>query len=155
MRTTSGTVRLPARELRRIQDHARATYPRECCGALLGRVTSSGGRDREVVHTVPLGNAWSEGGVEGTNHRYLIPAGAVRSIERAAERDGLEIIGFYHSHPDHPAVPSAFDREHGWPWYVYLIVPVRKRAVGEARGWRLTDDRGEFMEDSVTILEDS
>ena len=129
---------------------ARSWYPRECCGGLLGRArAANGGGAREVAHAVPLGNAW----VGGQERRYLIEGLTVLSLERQAEREGLELIGFYHSHPDHEPVPSRFDREHAWPWYTYIIVAASRGAVGSVRAWRLTDDRSAFHEEQLATVE--
>jgi proteasome lid subunit RPN8/RPN11 len=142
-------LRLPALEAMRVQ--ARAAYPRECCGALLGRTLEGDGTaPREVVRPVPLANAW----MGAQEHRYLIGSDTVLELERQGEREGLELIGFYHSHPDHPAIPSAFDWEHAWPWYTYVIVAVRPELVGPVRAWRLADDRSAFHEEALATLED-
>lgn len=139
----------PVLEAMRAQ--ARETYPRECCGALLGRTRDGeGAASREVVRAAPLANAW-DGAQE---RRYLIGSGTVLELERHAERDGLALVGFYHSHPDHAPTPSAFDREHAWPWYTYVIVAVRPDAVGPVRAWRLADDRSAFQEEALATVED-
>jgi proteasome lid subunit RPN8/RPN11 len=139
----------PALEAMRAQ--ASADYPRECCGALLGRTREGdGGTSREVVRSVPLANAW----VGAQERRYLIGGGTVLELTRQVEGEGLELLGFYHSHPDHAAIPSAFDREHAWPWYTYVIVAVRSAAVGPVRAWRLADDRSAFHEEPLAALED-
>jgi proteasome lid subunit RPN8/RPN11 len=141
---------LPA-ALHSLRAQARAAYPEECCGALLGCNGGGDGRDpREIVRPVPLPNDWD---AAGRDRRYLIGSDAVHRLELEAERDGLELIGFFHSHPDHPAVPSAFDREQAWPWYSYVIIPVIEGVPGTARTWRLADDRSGFAEDSLRILE--
>lgn len=138
----------PALEVMRAQ--ARAAYPRECCGALLGRTREGdGAASREVVRSVPLANAW----MDAQERRYLIGSSTVLELERQVEPEGLELIGFYHSHPDHPPIPSAFDREHAWPWYTYVIVAVRPDAVGSVRAWRLADDRSAFHEEALATLE--
>lgn len=139
----------PALEAMRAQ--ARAAYPRECCGALLGRTREgAGAASREVVRPVPLANVW----MGEQERRYLIGSDTVLELERQVEREGLELIGFYHSHPDHAAIPSAFDREHAWPWYTYVIVAVRPELVGPVRAWRLADDRSAFHEEPLATLED-
>lgn len=155
-------ILLPAEVLSAIQTHARAAYPEECCGALLGRSDAARARAgtaaapatgaepaihtrRELSRAVPLANEWDGNRVE----RYLIPAEVVRRVEAAARRSGLELVGFYHSHPDGAAVPSAFDREVAWPWYSYLIVPVGAGAVGAVRSWRLREDHSGFMEEEI------
>jgi len=78
--------------------------------------------------------------------RYLIGPDEFRAAEARARAAGLDIIGFYHSHPDHPAIPSAFDREHAWPWYTYVIVSVHDGRPGVPRAWRLAEDRSRFLE---------
>jgi proteasome lid subunit RPN8/RPN11 len=75
----------------------------------------------------------------------------VRAAERAAAAAGLEIIGFFHSHPDHPARPSAFDREHAWPWYAYLIVSVEDGRAVDWRVWELQEDRSAFVERPLEV----
>ena len=75
------------------------------------------------------------------------------SYFRIFERCGLEVIGVYHSHPDHPPAPSAFDREHAWPWLSYVIVGVGAGRAGDPKSWVLADDRGTFAEESITIEE--
>jgi proteasome lid subunit RPN8/RPN11 len=138
--------------LAQLRRHARAAYPLECCGALVGRVRrGSSAAPREVIRAVPLDNAWArEEGVRG--QRYLIPSGALRSVERDSEREGLAVVGFYHSHPDAPPRPSQFDREHAWPWYAYLIVSVNLGDAGPVAAWRLGDDRSRFEEDPVVVI---
>lgn len=120
--------------------HAEAAYPEECCGGVLGRAGRAGGV--EVCRAIPVENGWP--GERGG--RYRIGADTVRALEAIATREGVELIGFYHSHPDAAAVPSALDLELAWPWYTYLIVPVGLGRAGEVRGWRLREDRGDFDE---------
>ncbi len=136
-------LRLPSEARAAIVRHAAEAYPEECCGALIGR----DGEPRSVVKVVAAGNARSE----DRGRRYLIDPGAVLAVERGAEEDGLEVVGFYHSHPDHPARPSSFDRDHAWPWYSYVIVPVTSSGADAPRAWRLRDDRSEFDEQEITL----
>lgn len=143
-------IRLAAGALEAIRAHARAAYPEECCGALLGRALDAGGAAREVVRAAVAENARRE----DRARRYLIGPEDVLRLEAEAARAGLEVVGFYHSHPDHPAEPSAFDREHAWPWYAYLIVSVRAGVPGEARAWRLASDRGAFEPEELVIVEE-
>jgi proteasome lid subunit RPN8/RPN11 len=141
---------LPPPALEAMRAQARAAYPHECCGALLGRPREGDGAPREVVRPVPLANVW----IGAQERRYLIGSDTVLELERQVEREGLELIGFYHSHPDHPPIPSAFDREHAWPWYTYIIVAVSPELVGPVRAWRLDDDRSAFHEEALATLED-
>ncbi len=126
-----------------MRSHAGASYPEECCGGLLGRDGGSGAR--VVERAAAVGNAKEA----ERERRYLIGPDEVRALERAAERDGLVLLGFYHSHPDHPAEPSVFDRDHAWPWYTYIIVPVAQGSPGVARAWRLSEDREGFTEQQI------
>ena len=136
------SLRLPPEARAAIVRHAAEAYPEECCGALIG----TDGLPRSVDRVVAAGNARSE----ERGRRYLIEPGTVRAAERAAGDDGLEVIGFYHSHPDHPARPSGFDRDHAWPWYSYVIVPATSSGAGAPRAWRLRDDRSGFDEQEIT-----
>lgn len=136
-------IRMLPEQLRAIRGEAERGYPEEICGVLIGR--DGEGQAREVVRSLAVANARST----ERARRYLIDAGALLAAERAAAAEDLEIIGFYHSHPDHPALPSEFDREHSWPYYTYLIVSVRTGRAEEARAWRLSDDRSGFMEEDI------
>lgn len=108
-------------------------YPREGCGLLLGRV-EGGVRVAEEVR--PAANRW-----EGRDDRYLVdPETLRRAVDEEAD-GGPRVLGFYHSHPDADPVPSATDRELAWPWYLYLIVPVRDGRARRGRAWELEDGR--------------
>jgi proteasome lid subunit RPN8/RPN11 len=141
-------IRISAAALERIREHARETYPRECCGALLGRASQNDSATKEVARAVALANTTHE----MPERRYLIPAATVRETGRAAERDGLEIVGFYHSHPDHPPEPSELDRQQAWPWYTYLIVGAHSDDRTPVRAWQLGEDRLRFAEEELTIV---
>jgi proteasome lid subunit RPN8/RPN11 len=116
-----------------IRRHGEETYPHECCGALLG----AGDRVQSVV---ALPNTTEE----GPRRRFLVRPSDYRLAEQRAGELGAELLGFYHSHPDHPARPSQFDLDHAWPTFAYIIVAV---ATGRARDmtvWFLKDDRSSF-----------
>ena len=136
------TLVLEPRHLTAIRHHAEADYPHEACGLIGGTVE---GQRRVALDLVTLRNARAD----APRNRYLIDAEAFRHAEARLARDGLEVIGVYHSHPDSPPRPSAFDREHAWPRLSYLIVGVaRGRATGQ-QSWVLSDDRVEFLEESL------
>ena len=120
-------------------------YPNECCGALVG-VAGEEGR-KEVRALLALDNR-REG--EAARTRFLVTADDFRWAEKQARGQGLEIVGFYHSHPDHPARPSEFDREHALPWYSYVIVGVSGGAPQETTSWVLADDRKEFLAEGIS-----
>ena len=124
--------------------HLCFAYPDEGCGVLLGR---DGDGAREVVQIVALENRREE----SRHNRYLIAPEQFLLADRAARAAGLEVIGFFHSHPDHPPRPSAFDLRHAWPYYSYLIVNVTRGEAGEARSWRLAEDRSQFEEEIVEV----
>jgi proteasome lid subunit RPN8/RPN11 len=118
-----------------IRRHGEETYPHECCGALVGR-------DGRVTATVPLPNTTEE----GPRRRFLVRPSDYRMAEgRASELSG-ELLGFYHSHPDHPARPSQYDLDHAWPTFAYIIVAVADGRAGDMTVWWLRDDRSSFEE---------
>jgi len=126
----------------RIRAHGAQTYPHECCGALLGRDAEDADRRvyREIHALHPLVNRRDD----SPNNRFSVSSQDVLDAEKAARQQGLEVVGWYHSHPDHPARPSQYDRDHAWPWYSYIIVSVADRIPEELTSWRLADDRTEF-----------
>lgn len=138
------SVQLNDDDLARIYDHGRATYPEECCGVMIGR--ASGVDGAEVVEIVSARNERED---ENRHNRFLISPRALLDAQRSARERDLEIVGYYHSHPDHPARPSDFDRDHAWPSQSYLIISVQSGEVADCRSWRLKDDRSAFDEESV------
>lgn len=133
--------------LRAIHAHAARAYPHECCGALLGREQAGAGGAVRTVEALHEADNRREPGA--APRRFLITADDFLEIERAARARGLDVIGFYHSHPDHPARPSEYDREHALPWYSYVIVSVRGGATGETTSWILGDDRAAFAAEPI------
>lgn len=130
---------LAERHLGRILRECAAGYPEEVCGVLIGRVQDG---IRLVERVIVLRNER----MEERTHRYLIGPDEFRRAETEAAAASRDIVGFYHSHPDHPALPSAFDTEHAWPWYAYMIVPVQNGTAGRPRAWQLLDDRSRFRQ---------
>jgi proteasome lid subunit RPN8/RPN11 len=121
-----------------IRRHGQETYPHECCGALVGA-------DGRVIDTVPLPNTTEE----GPRRRFLVRPSDYRLAERRAGEIGGELLGFYHSHPDHPARPSQYDLDHAWPTFAYVIVSVANGRAAEMTVWFLQDDRSTFEEGIV------
>ncbi|HEX9760524.1 MAG TPA: M67 family metallopeptidase [Candidatus Acidoferrales bacterium] len=140
-------LRINGQLMERIRAHAAAAYPHECCGALLGRDGVEPEVAREVESVLPLENRRED----SRHNRFEVTAEDVRAAERQARERGLELVGWYHSHPDHPARPSEFDREHAWPWYSYVIVRAEQDGARELRSWRLGDDRSSFVEEDVEM----
>jgi len=133
----------------KIRAHGAETYPHECCGALLGRDSEASSQDavREVLGLLPLVNRRDD----SPRNRFSVTAEDVLKADKSAQAQGLEVIGWYHSHPDHPARPSQYDRDHAWPWYSYIIVSVHKGAPQDMTSWRLNDDRQEFSPEGIEI----
>jgi len=127
-----------------IRRHGRETYPHECCGALVGR------EDR-VADVVPLPNTTEE----GPRRRFLVRPADYREAERKAGELGGELLGFYHSHPDHPARPSQYDLDHAWPNFAYIIVAVAQGAATDMTVWFLKEDRSSFDEGRLNHAENS
>ena len=128
--------------IRRIHAHGVETYPHECCGALLGR---DGEGAREVAELLPLANRRDD----SPRNRFEVTPEDVRLAEKTAREKRLELIGWYHSHPDAPARPSEYDREHAWPWYSYIIVSVHEGEPRETTSWRLRDDRSAYDPEEI------
>jgi len=129
-----------------IRRHGEADYPHECCGLIIG--TFSDGGPKRVREVMALSNA-SDAGVR--HNRFVIAPEDMLRGERHARGSGLDVIGFYHSHPDHPPRPSAFDLEHAWPVYSYVIVSVLQGRAGDLSSWELRHDRSAF--DSEELIE--
>jgi proteasome lid subunit RPN8/RPN11 len=125
-----------------VRRHGSETYPNECCGALIGR-------DGTVIHTYPLPNTTEE----GPRRRFRVRPEDYRDAEAQASRAGADLLGFYHSHPDHPARPSQYDLDHAWPFFSYIIVSVRAGVPQEMTSWRLRDDRSVFDQEDLTYVE--
>ena len=122
-----------------IRQHGADTYPNECCGALIGR-------DGRVTTTFALPNTTEE----GPRRRFLVRPDDYREAEKQARQAGGDLLGFYHSHPDHPARPSQYDLDHAWPFFSYIIVSVRAGAPEDMTSWRLREDRSAFDQEDLT-----
>jgi len=118
-----------------IRLHGEQTFPHECCGALVGV-------NRQVTAAVALPNTTEE----GPRRRFLVRPSDYQLAERRASELGGELLGFYHSHPDHPARPSQFDLDHAWPNFAYVIVSVMSGSAADMTVWFLKEDRSSFDE---------
>jgi proteasome lid subunit RPN8/RPN11 len=140
------TLALDSRLLAAIRQHGESDYPSEACGLMGGSVHEGGA---SVVRLVPLANTRTD----SAHNRYLIDPGEFLRAQTQLDAAGLEVVGIYHSHPDHPPEPSAFDREHAWPRWSYVIVAVAGGHAGAVKSWRLADDRSAFSEEPITLEE--
>ncbi len=141
-------LRLAPGVFHRIASQAEAHYPEETAGLLLGKVA---GAERLALEPVPFVNRAPE---PGRRRRYLLDPHELLAAEDEAERRGLQVLGVYHSHPDHPARASDFDLRWALPWFSYLIVSVREGAAVETRSWRLSEDRSQMHEEEVFLGDD-
>jgi proteasome lid subunit RPN8/RPN11 len=133
-----GVVKLRPAELERMREHARSSYPAECCGVLTGLR----GGETAIRGVHPTENRRHT----RRHDRYQVDPREILRLDRAAESRGEEIVGFYHSHPDHPAAPSATDAEHAWPGYVYLILSVQRGKPTRITAWSYDEERHAFRE---------
>lgn len=131
--------------LEQIHAHGEEAYPGEGAGFLLG---SADGDFRVVANILKLPNAREE---SAQHNRYLLTPQDVLRSEQEAAKLGLDVIGVFHSHPDHPNQPSEFDREWAMPWFSYIITSVNKGQAVESRSWRLMDDREKFEEEEIRV----
>jgi proteasome lid subunit RPN8/RPN11 len=137
-------VSIPPDLLEEIRRHAASTYPEECCGFLIGEASES----HRTIHRIsPAPNRVAS----ERERRYVIPPDELRSLETELEGSGAQVLGFYHSHPDHPARPSRFDRDHAWPWYTYVVVNVTQEGAGTAGAFELDADSLEFREVPIAL----
>ena len=127
-----------------IREHGERDYPFECCGLMLGRFEGAG--RKVVTETYQISNAREE---EAKRNRFLIRPEELMRGEKYAREKGLEVVGFYHSHPDDRAVPSQYDLEHAWPTYSYIVVAVEKGRAADVRSWEMESDRSRFNEEKI------
>lgn len=137
---------LNQRHIEHINRHAEHEYPNECCGLLLGRFADDDNGSKVVYETMSVSNAREK---EVRHYRSLILPEELLRGEREARSRGLEVVGNYHSHPDHPARPSRFDLEHAWPTWSYVIVSVNKGRACSLLSWQLEHDRSHFNSEQV------
>ena len=138
-------ITIAPRQLAEIREHGVGDYPYECCGLLLGRYTP----ERKIIsETYPISNAREE---QAKRNRFLIRPEELMHGEKYARGKGLDVVGFYHSHPDDVAVPSQYDLEHAWPTYSYIVVAVEKGSATDLRSWEMESDRSRFKEEEIEV----
>jgi proteasome lid subunit RPN8/RPN11 len=142
---SSGWLQLAPGLLEELARLGEGAYPEEGVALLAGRETAG---VRHLLRAIQVGNA---GAAAERQRRYRIAPNEYVGAELAAARSGLELLGVFHSHPDHPAVPSETDRAWAWPWFTYLIMRVDAGRAGECRAWRLQEDRTGFREEDLRL----
>ncbi|WP_392534471.1 Mov34/MPN/PAD-1 family protein [Nostoc sp. C117] len=163
-------IRLSEKQLQIICTHAESIYPEECCGIIFGHLGSDG---KITVEVMPTENVWNteaaaefSGDVsrqaaslreatptrlrtaESKKRQYAIAPEVMLQAQKQARERSLNIIGIFHSHPDHPAIPSECDRLYAWPGYSYIIVSVQNGKAGELQSWSL-DDSHQFQAEAI------
>lgn len=155
-------LQLTRAHLEAIADHGARDYPSECCGVLLGNDTGLLKQVRELaaIRNLRQDQALAEEllplaqpELESERNRFLMDPGELRRIEAEGRRRGLDIIGYYHSHPDHSAQPSEYDREHAWPWVSYVIMKIEAGRAGDYASWVLAEDRSRFESEPIDVVD--
>jgi proteasome lid subunit RPN8/RPN11 len=128
--------------LNRIRIHGEESYNEECCGALYGIEKN----EIKIINDIL---EFQNEKTESKKNRYLITPGQYKQAEKQAEEKNLDLLGFYHSHPDHPALPSQFDTDHALPWFIYIIVSINNAKANNLTAWILKDDRSAFAQQEI------
>jgi proteasome lid subunit RPN8/RPN11 len=149
------TIVISSTQIQLISSHAEQIYPEECCGILIGTIE---GLRKTVVEVIPAPNIWTKPSVDLSlesdeifktrNSRYTIDPQAIFNAQKHSRELHLNIIGFFHSHPDAPAIPSTCDRDRAWEFYSYPIVSVIQGRVNDFRSWVL-DSQGIFQPEEI------
>ena len=137
-------LRIGKENVAQITAHAERDYPHECGGLLLGHFDTETGKT--VTETLPMENTAD---VERRHDRVLIESRSVMRAERYAREKGIDVIGYYHSHPDDEAVPSQFDLDHALPVWSYIIVSVRAGKAVNWKSWEMENDRSKFNKEEI------
>jgi proteasome lid subunit RPN8/RPN11 len=137
-------IRISKKIIAEIEYHAEQTYPEECCGMMLGFSKNSIHFIEEVIK---IDNSQDE----NRRRRFFITPEQYRQTEQLARELKMELLGFYHSHPDHPAAPSVFDTDHALPWFTYIIVSVGQGKAAAMTAWLLNEKRTQFNERIIIV----
>ncbi len=137
-------IRMREQHINQIRGLGEREYPYECCGLLLGHFETDG--RKSLVELFPISNAREE---EARRRRFLIEPTELLRGERHARDQQLDVIGFYHSHPEDSGVPSQYDLDHAWPVYSYVIVSVQSGKAANLFSWEMQEDRSRFNAEEV------
>lgn len=134
-------------QVAQIQAEGSAAYPNECCGIIIGRDVVENGQPRRIVEKLePMRNVFD---AQQQKRRFAVDPLALMRAEKSAAAAGRMVLGFYHSHPDHPARPSEYDREHAWSYYSYIIVSIAKGEPVDMTSWLLDDQTRIFSRQDI------
>lgn len=151
---------LSTEQMSAISAHAEREYPEECCGLMVGEISTQTDQIcKQLVKLVPLSNEWTPDVLPSAaiaeqafskSRRYWIDPKDMLRVQKQSRDAGLSIIGIYHSHPDHVAVPSECDRALAWTTYAYLIVSVRQGVAVDTQNWTL-DSTHQFQPETIRV----
>lgn len=151
MRVAGSQLVLSREHMAQIEREGCEAYPNECCGAMLGKdERDSKGVRRVVQRLEKLTNSFAR---DEQYHRFSLDPKELMGLEKRAGDDGLAVLGFYHSHPDHPARPSETDRQNAWPFYSYVIVAIHQRKAVDMTSWQLDEASEQFGPEKIVGLE--
>jgi proteasome lid subunit RPN8/RPN11 len=134
-------ITIPASLLRQIYDHTEASYPYECCGLMIGTMG-----ENKTVHAF---RTCKNLNTQRARDRYDLDPLDMLRVEKEFENSSWDIIGIYHSHPDHPSRPSQTDTDRAWPDYSYVIISVQNGTVASAQSWVLNEGERKFYEEPL------
>jgi len=138
------SIRLSATSADRIRALGEAGFPHEVCGLLLGHHEPDG--SRRVVEVYPLENERTD----SRENRYMVSGLSMLKAEKYARAAALDVVGYFHSHPNAPARPSGYDLEHAtWPNISYPIVSIVDGRSQDLRSWELDGDRSAFLPEAI------
>lgn len=137
-------IRFSKKIVNEIENHGEKTYPEECCGMLLGF-------SKNGIHFIEEVMRIDNSQDENRRRRFFITPEQYRQAEQLARDLKMELLGFYHSHPDHPAAPSAFDTDHALPWFTYIIISVKQGKAAAMTAWLLNEERTQFIERIIIV----
>ena len=140
-------ITIPSKVMEEIRTHGEKLYPEEGAGLILGAIE---GESRNARRVLPMPNHFEP---DERDHRYRLDPKEILQAEELAKQIGLEVIGVFHSHPDHPPTPSQYDLEWAVPWFFYLITGIESGAASESRVWRMLEDHSRMVEDVLDIEE--
>ena len=155
MRESAGTSLVPIvltpAQARQIESEGAGSYPNECCGIIYGKDSNElTGSKRIVSRLEPVDNSFEAG---EQYHRFSITPETLMRAEKESAKRGELVLGFYHSHPDHPARPSEYDRTHAWPFYSYVIVSIAKGEAVDMTSWMLNEQTETFSRQDIIETE--
>jgi proteasome lid subunit RPN8/RPN11 len=133
-------ILISKKNINKILEHAKKTYPFECCGILVGKT-----KEKKILDVYKLKNL----NKDEPRQRYEIDPYEFYKIDKIAKKNGMDVIGFYHSHPDYPSLPSNFDKQKAWEGYLYLIVSLKNSQI---KAWIFDDKKKDFFEEEITYI---